>query len=607
MFHFYDFEVFEKLWTVTIISPNHKTDVAIVNDKEKLEEYYEKYKNEIFIGYNSRHYDQWIFKSILCGFKPKEMSDWIIKKDEYGNNRNPRKFSNILDKYPLNNYDCRHSMYGLKKLEGFMGNDIRETTIPFDYKGEFTPAMITEVLKYNRHDVLQTIEVFKGTIAEFNAQVALLHTFGLPRSMVGLTQPVLASIILNAHPVRYDDEWDIRIPDTLQLTKYKHVADWCLNEMGPENSVQTFNICGIDHVVAEGGLHAAELQFFYRCKEDEVLVMADVTALYPFIMKVYGLHSRAIPDPQRLYDILDTSVALKDEAERLEGKEKEAKKKERGPYKLICNKTYGAMGDKYNWLYDPRNRLLVCVFGQLLIIDLLEKVEPFIKLIQSNTDGILVKLKRSDLERFKEEVHKWEKRVGLTMTFDEFIYIAQKDVNNYVAVKSNGKYKAKGGYVKPLNDLDNDLPIVNRAVREYILNGTHPRTTVMASNDLVDFQKLVSVSDKFLYAVKLENVPCKIRLNPSDQHEEYEPLAPLSPASKLTDKTFRVFASRRKSDGIIGRVKEEGGTVHKFANTPDKCFIWNESVKGIAIPPQLDREWYVEMAIKRLGHFGVKL
>lgn len=587
MLHFYDFEVFEKLWTVTIISPMNRTDVSIVNDKEKLEEYYNEFKDDIFIGYNSRSYDQWIFKAILCGFNPKEMNDWIILKDADGNKRNPRKFSNVLDKYPLINYDCRHSRYGLKTLEGFMGNDIRETTIPFTYKGEFTPAMIAEVLKYNRHDVLQTMEVFKRTISEFHAQVALLDTFKLPRSYIGLTQAGLASHILGARRVNYDDEWDIRIPHTLQLSKYQYVADWFLNEMSEDNSTLQTVIAGIDHTVADGGLHAAEHQFFYRCKADEILVMADVTALYPFIMKVYNLLSRAIVDPQRFYTILDTSTRLKEEG----------KKKEREPFKRICNIVYGAMGDEYNALYDPRNRRLVCVYGQLLIIDLLEKIEPYMELIQSNTDGILVKVKRSDMERFKAEVHKWEVRTGLNMTFDEFVYIAQKDVNNYIGVYGNGKYKAKGGYVKQLNDLDNDLPIVNRAVREYILNGTHPRDTIMASNELIDFQKIVKVSDKFLYGVKKHD-------DARIMDDEYRSS---STDEKLTDMTFRVFASRRKTDGIIGRVKEEGGTVHKFANTPDKCFIWNESVREIAIPPQLDREWYVGMAIKRLGHFGVTL
>lgn len=39
------------------------------------------------------------------------------------------------------------------------------------------------------------------------------------------------------------------------------------------------------------------------------------------------------------------------------------------------NSTYGAMKDKFNPLYDPKQANNVCVTGQLLLLDLLEHLE----------------------------------------------------------------------------------------------------------------------------------------------------------------------------------------------------------------------------------------
>ena len=78
MLNFYDYEVFKYNWLVVIINPVDRTETVIIDDPEKLKEYHEAHKNEIWIGYNNNHYDQYIHKSILCGFNPKEVNDFII-------------------------------------------------------------------------------------------------------------------------------------------------------------------------------------------------------------------------------------------------------------------------------------------------------------------------------------------------------------------------------------------------------------------------------------------------------------------------------------------------------------------------------------------------
>ena len=62
--NFYDFEVFKKDWLVVIINPVTHEEKVIVNDVKKLQRYYERHKNDIWVGYNSRHYDQYILKAL---------------------------------------------------------------------------------------------------------------------------------------------------------------------------------------------------------------------------------------------------------------------------------------------------------------------------------------------------------------------------------------------------------------------------------------------------------------------------------------------------------------------------------------------------------------
>ena len=165
------------------------------------------------------------------------------------------------------------------------------------------------------------------------------------------------------------------------------------------------------------------------------------------------------------------------------------------------------------------------------------------------------------------------------MEFDEYTKIYQKDVNNYIAIGIDGKPKRKGGYVKKLGDLDYDLPIINDALNNYMINGISVENTINNCNELIKFQKIVKVSSKYLCAY----------------HN----------GKKLNEKCHRVFASLNNSDGYIGKQKSRGATIEKFANTPEKCFIENGNINGVEVPEKLDKQWYINLAKERLEQFGV--
>jgi len=567
MLNFYDFEVTKYDWLVVIINPFEKSDVEIVNDVEKLKAYHADHNEQIWVGYNSRSYDQYIMKAILLGFDPYEVNDWIILQGRKG-----WEFSSTLNTIPLYNYDTMNGFHSLKTLEGFMGNDMRETSIPFDIDRKLTPEELQEMVHYCRHDVEQTMEVFMRNKADFDAHMNMLKTFNLPLKNISRTQAQLSALVLGAIRKDHFDEWNYSIVNTIQIKKYKQVIEWFEQQKTVKdysNSL-TIDVCGIPHQFGWGGLHGAPSMPLHR---KGLLIHVDVTSFYPSIMIRYDMLSRNVKYKSVYKNIYDTRVALK----------KAGKKAEQAPYKIILNATYGICKDPNNAMYDPRRANEVCVNGQLLLLDLLEHLEGHCEIIQSNTDGLIIQIPDTDeaFDLIDDICFKWEKRTGMSLGFDTIDEIWQKDVNNYVFRFQNGKIERKGAYVKELNDLDNDLPIVNKALVDYMVKGIPVEDTIGECNELKQFQKVVKVSNK--YVCGWHNM------------------------KYLKDKTFRVFASTNPKDSVIGKVKIKNGNevIEKFANTPEQCFIMNVNVNDLPVPDKLDKQYYIDLAKTRLKQFGL--
>ena len=554
---FFDFEVFRHDWLVVLANANTQTFHTIVNDSDGLRRFYEKHKGEVWVGYNSRSYDQYIAKGILLDFDPYEVSKFIIAEDRKG-----WEYSSAFAKIPLNVFDIMTTPHGLKQLEGFMGHDIRESQVSFKTERKLTDPELQEVEAYCRHDVEQTMEVFMNRLDEFESQLSLLNTFQLPLSQIGKTKPQLAAIILGAVRQTYQDEFQIALPATIRLSKYQHIADWYQQPGNRDynKSLQT-KVAGIDHTFAWGGLHGAISHY----QGQGLFISIDVASYYPALMIEYDFLSRSVADPAKYRQIRDERIQLKREKNPLQQ-----------PYKIVLNSTYGAMKDKYNVLYDPRQANNVCVGGQLLLLDLIEKIEPYGQLIQSNTDGIILKTDDQALDAIQAICGEWEQRTRMTLELERYVRIFQKDVNNYLILKEDNTYKSKGAYVKKLEVLDNDLPIVNKALVNYFVHNIPLEDTIRHCSNLMDFQKIVKVSGKYMYAAHGSKI--------------------------LHERVLRVFASRSKRDqGVFKHKTWE--RIEKIANTPERCFIENGSVLNKPIPAKLDVEWYVEVARKRLADF----
>lgn len=585
---FYDAEVFKFDWLFVIYDMVNQRKHVIVNDKDTLEKFYRENKNNIWIGFNSRHYDQYILQGILCGFDPKEINDFIIRDDNPG-----WKFSNLFRKFPLINYDVMLGTdRGLKSFEGFMGNNIKESSIPFNIDRKLTPAEIAETIKYCTHDVEQTIEVFMQRQEEFNTMLYFIKHFNYPLSYISKTKAQLAAIMLggNNKGKTFDDEFNFPIVDCLKIKKYKSAVEWYKN---PKNwdykKYQLVEIAGVWHILAWGGIHGAKGTAVKTDKNGQLVIdvsnskpyhgkgiflMIDVGAYYPSQQKQFKFGYRVMNNPENFEFIHDSNMNFK----------KLGDKKKRQPFKIMDNAISGQMKQSTSALYDPMGNNSICVNGQLMLVDLIEHLEMsgHGELIQSNTDGILIKIKNNqDYEIIDDIVYEWECRTGLHMDIETFVgEVFQKDVNNYLIVdRETGAVKTKGAYVKKLSRLDYDLPIVNKAITEFMIHETPIEKTILGCDELLEFQQVKKISAKYQHILYGDEI--------------------------LKERCVRCFASKRKTDKGLYKVHIDKNKPDKLEGTPERAFIYNDSVIDVKVPSYLDKEWYIDLTRKRLKDYGV--
>lgn len=572
---FFDMEVFTYDWL--LVTFDGKEFTYIENDTKLLQQYYQDHKHDLWVGYNCKGYDQYIIKALLLGINPKLVNDWIIKEGKAG-----WQLTNKFKDIELNIYDCMVFGKSLKQLESYLGVNIHETDVNFDIKRPLTDEEKRLNREYCRDDVYNTALVFQHTQDDFKAHMGLCQLAGEPISSMAKTKAQLSAKILKAqrlNPRYWDEEYNFEYVQCVKDYDYKHkdvlaFFDSIRDTKDPKSKYDT-ELYGVPHTFALGGLHGAVENYFYDSEQDteHILLHIDVASFYPHIMTEWGLLSRAVPSVQTFVNIMDLRLKYKHDGNPLQA-----------PLKICINGTYGQSGagkyedGKYQVLsdlYDPVRMREVCINGQLMLLQLIEDLSDY-QLIQSNTDGLIYKVPKMYVQDLKSIVSKWEQRTKMSMEYDYITYMAQRDVNNYIAVFDNGTIERKGGAVKKAKLLDNDLPVVSDSVVEYFVNGVYPTEYIMKEDNMMRFMKTYKLSSKYSHAIYNDEV--------------------------LTDKVYRVFASRSRKDGIVYKCKD-GGKPEKFASCPTHCKIVNSNIQDMKTPNWLDKQWYIDEAWKRIKSF----
>jgi len=253
---------------------------------------------------------------------------------------------------------------------------------------------------------------------------------------------------------------------------------------------------------------------------------------------------------------------------------------------LILNTTYGATKNKYNALYDESQASSVCYLGQLLLAALANKIynNTGARIIQTNTDGILLKVKRDLLPQIEALVHEWENLTGLTMEFDNVPMFFQRDVNNYIECTDNPKkpYKLKGKWSNQAEESEESMPnlnapITHEAILNYYTKGIPVEQTINECNDVF----------KFCFTAKTGKTYTK-----TYHYIDNEP--------RLANKINRVVATTNPRYGTLKKWKlcEDGKPrLDKIGEIPERCLLLNDELK---MPDSLDREWYIQFTKNKI-------
>lgn len=247
-----------------------------------------------------------------------------------------------------------------------------------------------------------------------------------------------------------------------------------------------------------GGLHSSEKSISYRSDEHTLLRDIDVASFYPSMIINSGEFPPAL-GPQ----FTPEYVGIK--TERLQAKSLQQQIEADGRTgtpewvdanaeneggKVSINGTFGKTGNIYSKLFAPQMLLQTTVGGQLGLLMLIEWHEHYgIPIISANTDGIVMACPRHLLETSKLLVKEWERRTGLTMEDTYYRTIHSRDVNNYMAIKEDGKVKRKGEYAKAslIDKKSPDVEVCSDAVARFLSEGYPMELHVLGERDIRKF------------------------------------------------------------------------------------------------------------------------
>jgi hypothetical protein len=593
----FDCEVFAHDWLFVFKEIATGEYTVIHNDNDAVVAFMER--NPFLGGFNNKHYDNFILKGVMCGLTPeqiKEINDLIIVEEVNGWDIPVlREYRVYFDSFDLMD-DCQVGL-SLKAIEAHLGIPIEETEVDFNITHRLSEKELQETIYYCKYDVDATEKLYHLRQAYLKNKVTLGKARNLTdRQAMYMTNAKLTSVYLKAQKPEkpWNDERNYQYPEKL-LRQYipQEVFDFfdCMkddripnDELFSSKLEIMVGVCPC--TIAYGGIHGAIPTYVEEATETRTIRNKDVTSYYSHLMTLMGYCSRNMPSPKMFEDTLEERVAAK----------KAGDKATANALKLVLNTTYGAMlngkdGTAFNDLYDPLMGRSVCISGQLFLLELSEHLIaecPTLKIIQLNTDGIMVSFDHEDEAKYQEITQEWQDRTGFELEEDFIRKIVQKDVNNYVEVPADGgEPKVKGGQlvrgIAPAGafNINNNAVVVARAIKQYFIDGTPPEETIAASENILDFQLIAKAGGKYSQCYHL-----------------------VGGEKVIVQKVNRVYAVSDKSKGTVYKTHAVTGRDAKVAGLPTHCAIDNNNNLSIEV---VDRKWYVKLAKKYINDFlGIK-
>lgn len=470
--------------------------------------------DKMFCGYNNLHYDNAIINYIIDYYN-------IMKYKGYRTIcRSIFNLSKVITTSSEDNIDAwkkwKYATYfesfdlltmlysnklrvGLKEMQVTMQyKNVQEFVC--DWRADLPEKEIDSMIEYNINDVNSTEELLNRCKKDVDLRIAIEDEYKvrvLSKDGVNIGMKILTQKYLEKTGQTWWDIKDLRSPMSviplkdviLPFIKYDSpILQKVLSDMkqqivspGRKGYENKFLFEGLRYSVGVGGIHSVNDPEIIIPKEDEMLIDIDVASLYPSMLIEYEFYPKHLGK-----EFLEVYRQIKNE--RIEAKHKGDKVKNE-TLKLALNGLSGNLQNEHNFCYSPFAVMQIRINGQLLLLMLAEKLTQIgCRIVQANTDGLFVLLKKSVYDQVNKICKDWEQLTRLTLEEDRFKAMYQYAINDYFAITEDNKVKEKGMFITTVKLGKGLTPkIIPKAVINFFKDGVPVEDTIKGCKDIRDF------------------------------------------------------------------------------------------------------------------------
>lgn len=470
--------------------------------------------DKLFCGYNNLHYDNPIINYIIDYYIIMKCKGYIdicrsifnlSKVITTSSEDDIRAWSKWKYMICFDSFDILTMLYsnklrvGLKEIQVTMQyKNVQEFVA--DWQADLPENQIDSMIEYNINDVNSTEELLNRCKKDVDLRLAIEDEYGvrvLSKDGVNIGMKILTQKYLEKTGQTWYDIKDLRSPmDVIPLNKVilpfikydSPILQKVLDDMksqivspGRKGYENKFIFEGLRYSVGVGGIHSVNDPEIVIPKEDEMLIDIDVASLYPSMLIEYEFYPKHLGP-----EFLEVYKQIKDE--RIEAKHNGNKVKNE-TLKLALNGLSGNLQNPHNFCYSPEAVMKIRINGQLLLLMLAEKLTQLgCRIIQANTDGLFVLLKKSVYDSVNKVCREWEQLTKLTLEEERFKAMYQYAINDYFAITEDDKVKEKGMFITTVKLGKGLTPkIIPKAVINFFKNGVPVEETIKGCKDIRDF------------------------------------------------------------------------------------------------------------------------
>lgn len=470
--------------------------------------------NVIFCGYNNLHYDNPIINYII-EYEDKLMQYNIpticssifnlSKTITTSSEDNIDEWKHWKYQIWFDTFDILTMLYSNKLRVG-----LKEIQVTMQYPNvqefvcDWTKPLPLEdfesMIDYNINDIESTSELLNRCKKDVDLRIAIEDEYGvrvLSKDGVNIGMKILTQKYLEKTGLTWWDIKDLRSPMSviplkdviLPFIKYdspilQRVLEDMKNQIvspGRKGYENKFVFNNLRYSVGVGGIHSVNSPEIIIPRDDEMLIDIDVASLYPSMLIEYEFYPKHLGK-----EFLEVYKQIKDE--RIEAKHNGDKVKNE-TLKLALNGLSGNLQNEHNFCYSPFAVMQIRINGQLLLLMLAEKLTQIgCRIVQANTDGLFVLLKKDAYSKVNSICREWEQLTKLTLEEDRFKAMYQYAINDYFAITEDNKVKEKGMFITTVKLGKGLTPkIIPKAVISFFKDGISVEDTIKNCTDIRDF------------------------------------------------------------------------------------------------------------------------